>query len=80
MDTSTRLPGHGLLSEGKPHEQGGTSGRYERIFTAPFEKSGHGACSCGEASPVLESDSARRKWHRAHKDEIRAAAGAEPAP
>lgn len=31
---------------------------------------GVGLCSCGEASPPLLSDKARRRWHREHKNKI----------
>lgn len=34
---------------------------------------GSTACSCGEESPTVASDRARRRWHRAHKEERRAA-------
>jgi len=63
-DTSTRLPGHGLRAEGKV---GGLYGN---------EKIGSAVCECGERSPELASDSARRRWHReVHKPEVRARAG-----
>lgn len=34
---------------------------------------GFGLCACGARSDVLDSDYARRVWHRGHKDEVRAA-------
>jgi hypothetical protein len=34
---------------------------------------GPARCSCGVESEPLKSDNARRRWHFAHKAEIRAA-------
>jgi hypothetical protein len=71
MDTSTRLRGHGLQSEGKPFEDDGRGGtRRTELYGGPV---GFGLCACGERSGVLDSDYARRVWHRGHKDEVRAA-------
>jgi hypothetical protein len=79
VDTSTRLPGHGLLSEGKPYEwrrgdeEDAPSWHPARYYgVGRWASSGCGICSCGAASPPLESDGARKRWHRVHKDEIRA--------
>lgn len=73
----TNLPGHALRSEGKPYvlkplgsdEAGGL---WERTY-----ESSHGValCECGKASGWLTSNAARQRWHRAHKDEIRARTG-----
>lgn len=66
-DTSTRLPGHGLLREGKPWTRVGSD--WIEVHSGHH---GRGRCSCGEASPVLSSDAARKRWHRdAHKPEVR---------
>lgn len=66
-DTSTRLPGHGLYAEGKACDP---DQHYAYMMTG--EKTGRGLCSCGEQSPVLDSDNARRRWHReVHKPEVR---------
>jgi hypothetical protein len=62
---STQLPGHGLLKEGAPFKQ--VDGRWETTY----RPRGQGRCSCGEASKELDSDGARKRWHREHKDEIR---------
>lgn len=73
MDTSTRLPGHGLFAEGKPYRRvtGDPSGDYNAI--APGHV-GRGLCSCGAESPDLESDAERKRWHRdVHKPAVRAA-------
>lgn len=60
---TNRLPGHTLLFEGK------LLGIYERNSNGP----GVTKCSCGQTSPVLPSTGARKRWHRAHKDTVRAA-------
>lgn len=76
MDTSTRLRGHGLLSEGKPYffRQGDKQDTPSWHRADPdFDGQGHGVCSCGAASPELETDGQRKRWHKAHKDEIRTA-------
>jgi len=81
MDTSSRLPGHGLLSEGWPYErhQGDEEAAPSWHRSARPDWLGHGVCSCGAYSPdVLETNGARKRWHRAHKEEIRTAAGTEP--
>lgn len=33
---------------------------------------GQGRCSCGQLSPELPNRAARKRWHREHKDSIRA--------
>lgn len=73
MDTSTRLPGHGLLSEGFPYErrQGDEEDAPSWHRTDRWVHEGHGVCSCGASSPLLDTDGARKRWHKAHKDEIR---------
>ncbi len=67
---SNRLSGHTLRYEGKPFVWTANGGRYVRA--RPFQKDGVGMCSCGEHSPKLDTDAARKRWHAAHKDEIRA--------
>ena len=49
MDTSTRLPGHGLLSEGRPHElrQGDEGDAPPGIAPTGGRSEGCGVCSCG---------------------------------
>jgi hypothetical protein len=34
---------------------------------------GYTYCSCGAQSPVLESDNARKRWHKDHKNAVRRA-------
>lgn len=70
---SSRLPGHSLTSEGKPFAWSDVSGRYVRTYPA-HEKQGRGLCECGEVSPVMISDAARKRWHTAHKESARKAA------
>lgn len=50
--------GHGLQGEGAAYE--GMS----RVWI------GRGTCACGAQSPVLESDYARKRWHRQHKLDV----------
>lgn len=68
MPENTRLPGHTLRSEGAAHVW--RDGRYVRTA----EWTGKGLCSCGATSDVVGSNNARKRWHRAHKDAIRAEA------
>lgn len=70
---SSRLSGHTLRSEGKPFVWTTNGGRYVRTENVE----GVGLCSCGAHSKKLTSDGARKRWHRAHKDEIRAKADAQ---
>ena len=69
---SARLSGHALCAEGKPCKR--TDRRrsepisYEIIHGA---STGSALCECGEKSPALESDGARKRWHRAHKEQVR---------
>lgn len=73
MDTSTRLKGHGLQSEGKPFEDDGRGGtRRTELYGGPV---GFGLCSCSARSDVLGSNYERQVWHRGHKAEVRAAMG-----
>lgn len=68
---SNRLAGHELPFEGK------ATRKERKSFAAKQtgEQVGHTYCSCGERSPELPSDNARKKWHRDHKNDIRSAAG-----
>jgi hypothetical protein len=76
MDTSTRLPGHGLFAEGKPYRRvtGDPSGDYNAIESGYV---GRGLCSCGADSPETDSDADRKRWHRKHKEEVRETIAAE---
>jgi hypothetical protein len=66
---STRLAGHYLYAEGKPFYADG------RRITTYGAQVGHGMCSCGSVSDaVFDTDAARKRWHRDHKDKIRAGA------
>jgi hypothetical protein len=68
---TNRLAGHALPYEGRIADRLAYWG----------SRGGEGAtrCSCGEESPVLPSTSARQRWHREHKDAIRAKAGGDAA-
>lgn len=76
MDTSTRLPGHGLLSEGHPYEwrQGDEEDTPSWHRVARHWR-GHGVCQCGAASPELDTNGARKRWHKDHKQAERIAEG-----
>jgi len=64
----TRLSGHTLYAEGKPCVP---DAKYAyNLVDGPV---GRGLCSCGEQSPELGSNSARRRWHRDHKEAVRRA-------
>jgi hypothetical protein len=69
MDTSGRLAGHGLISEGYPHDDAGKpiSGAFLRATSG----NGRALCSCGELSPELPSGYARKRWHKDHKDQVK---------
>lgn len=81
---NTRLAGHGLRYEGHPRfcvhgvENGGRWGVKPPccpVWSQPLD--GHAKCSCGVVSPAFDgrrSAGRAKKWHAAHKDEIRAAA------
>ena len=56
-----RLPGHTLPTEGRIVDEHGN-----RLAV------GSATCSCGMPSPVLDSDTKRRRWFMAHKDNLRA--------
>ncbi|MGC5012555.1 hypothetical protein ACLQ2R_17465 [Streptosporangium sp. DT93] len=65
--TPNRLPGHTLSSEGAAFAWTTNGGRYVRTTG----RRGVALCSCGETSSTLDSNSARKRWHREHKDELR---------
>ncbi len=74
MDTSTRLPGHGLYREGWPvispdHAYGWKPAQHRADI-------GRALCECGEMSEPLMSAAERKRWHReVNKPSVRAAAG-----
>lgn len=59
---NTRLVGHELRNEGRLYDPS-----IHRYVNGP----GRAQCSCGEPSATLPSTGARKRWHRAHKDDIR---------
>lgn len=63
MKRSTRLAGHGLRNEG-------------RLWNGLDYRSGivgPGICECGEKSGDLPNAAQRKRWHREHKESVRAA-------
>jgi hypothetical protein len=72
MDTSTRLPGHGLWREGWPviATPGQGPGWREGLHRGDI---GRALCECGEMSEPLLSAAERKRWHRdVHKPAVRA--------
>lgn len=67
----TQLAGHGLQFEGAAFEMVG--GQPQRVRWQGTGGTGFALCSCGEASPVLTSGGARKRWHRDHKVAVEAA-------
>jgi hypothetical protein len=63
-----RVPGHGLRAEGRPCEPDGY-GRGGYVLRRGFL--GRALCECGERSPDLDSNAARKRWHVQHKEEVR---------
>lgn len=78
------VPGHGLLSEGAPytaevcstfpcnkHQYVQRVNRQGELGAGGVSGHGHAACRCGVTSPHLYSGAERRRWHKAHKAELR---------
>jgi hypothetical protein len=80
----TNIPGHALRSEGAAYEcvaWAGTERRWQRVGYGRGSHEGVALCECGETSPPLESDAARKRWHRdIHKPAVRGASGGAPGP
>jgi hypothetical protein len=68
MPKNTRLPGHTLRQEGGPFVRDRTTGGWYHDLGG---WKGVGLCSCGATSEVVDSNNARKRWHAAHKQEIR---------
>jgi hypothetical protein len=66
MATSARVPGHTLIAEGAPFAVVGGA-RTTRTNPMGTGGSGRGLCTCGEWSPMLDSSTQRKQWHREHK-------------
>ncbi len=66
---SNRLSGHTLRQEGRAFAKDRITGGW---FLLMLSSLGVGLCSCGDTSEELDSNAARKAWHRAHKDQIRA--------
>ena len=63
---SARVPGHALVGEGVAHDDDGVRLAGLHIHTGG---AGRGKCSCGELSGILPSGTARKAWHREHKED-----------
>ena len=66
MKGKTLLRGHALRHEGRVI---GTIAMHNGVGIA--------YCSCGSHSPVMESTSARKRWHKQHKTEERRKEGSQ---
>jgi DNA-binding CsgD family transcriptional regulator len=69
MPTSTKVTGHSLVGDGAAFRYYGN--RWERVKQSGIGGKGKGLCSCGEASPNLDSGGKRRLWHDEHKQTVR---------
>jgi hypothetical protein len=65
----TVLKGHGLQSEGKPYYS--KDGYYRSAWLSDMDRQ-YGLCACGETFGPGWSQSAIKRAHRTHKDQIRA--------
>lgn len=75
---NTRLAGHTLLREGRAYHVDGCReclpSSYRDLDYGGYQAQGwggHARCSCGDASPCLDSNSERKRWHAQHKDDVR---------
>lgn len=74
---NTRLAGHGMRYEGKAlYDAEGKPTTTEGGWIYNYASKGSTECECGERSPVLTSDFQRKRWHREHKEQVRAAKAA----
>lgn len=71
----TALRGHALRGEGAAYVRRDEDELFWSTDKDPWVKargwSGVGLCECGEPSPVLDTNNARKRWHADHKDKIR---------
>lgn len=75
-----RLAGHSLLREGRAYYIDGcgecAKGRPDHAYGGHVSDGfgllprGHGRCTCGDASPCLDSGAARKRWHAQHKEQV----------
>jgi hypothetical protein len=63
---TNRVAGHTLAHEGAPYN----SKTGQRITWHGTAGRGCARCSCGAFSPVLDSGTKRRAWHREHKANV----------
>lgn len=64
---ANRLPGHTLPCEGRVQLGG--------LLIGDGNGEGRAVCSCGQESELLPSTSARQKWHKDHKNDVRSELG-----
>lgn len=64
------VPGHSLVREGAPHRDDGRPNN--EAYSHGTGGTGCGKCTCGALSPVLNSGTKRKAWHRQHKADVRA--------
>lgn len=71
----TRVKGHALRANGAPYLYDEWMRRYtlrpEGTVVVVDGNLGRALCECGAVSPILNSRSARRVWHDAHKQDVR---------
>lgn len=67
---STRLKGHALMFGGHPYIYSDYDGGYHLAGLGC--STGVATCSCGVRSQKLSSTAERRRWHRDHKEQMRA--------
>jgi hypothetical protein len=60
---SFRVAGHSMPHEGQALDERGSVRR-------DYHRDGKTRCECGEWSPALPSNGARKRWHRDHKNQI----------
>jgi hypothetical protein len=66
----TLVKGHGLHGEGRAQRLEGCSEPPCNRLMGAWGTPGHGRCSCGAYSPHLQSNYARKAWHRQHKASV----------
>lgn len=64
-NATTRLAGHAMSWEGQALDSTG------RFADRNSRSAGRTRCECGQWSPELPSNGARKRWHREHKTAVR---------
>lgn len=66
-----RVRGHTLIMEGAAYKDDPTAfGKVGRVQWGTAGGVGFALCSCGARSPIFDSASKRKAWHRNHKAEV----------